>query len=68
MTAFIETESTYSKGAWSNVREEGTKVKSILKYFIAGQTLRGKVEIGAIGSGKLIVSMSSLHQLIEPEP
>ena len=30
MTAFIETESTYSKGAWSNVREEGTKVKSIL--------------------------------------
>ena len=52
MTAFIETESTYSKGAWSNVREEGTKVKSILKYFIAGQTLRGQVEIGAIGSGK----------------
>lgn len=52
MTAFIETESTYSKGAWSNVREEGTKVKSILKYFIAGQTLRGQVEIGAIGSGQ----------------
>ena len=52
MTAFIETESTYSKGAWSNVREEGTKVKSILKYFVAGQTLRGQVEIGAIGSGK----------------
>ena len=52
LTAFIETESTYSKGAWSNVREKGSRVKSVLKYFIAGQTLRGQVEIGAIGSGK----------------
>ena len=52
LTAFIQTEATYSEGEWEDVREKGTQVKSVLKYFIAGQTLRGEVEIGAIGSGK----------------
>jgi len=50
LTAFIQTEATYSKGEWENVREKGTQVKSVLKYFMAGQTLRGEVEIGAVGS------------------
>jgi len=52
LTAFIQTEATYSEGEWENVREKGTQVKSVLKYFLAGQTLRGEVEIGAVGSGQ----------------
>ena len=52
LTAFIQTEATYSEGEWENVRAKGTQVKSVLKYFLAGQTLRGEVEIGAVGSGQ----------------
>ena len=52
LTASIQTEATYSEGEWENVREKGTQVKSVLKYFLAGQTLRGEVEIGAVGSGQ----------------
>ena len=52
LTAHIETDSTPSEGEWEDVREKGTRVKSILKYFTAGATLRGEVEIGAIDSGQ----------------
>ena len=52
LTAFIQTEATYSEGEWENVRKKGTQIKSVLKYFLAGQTLRGEVEIGAVGSGQ----------------
>jgi phenylpropionate dioxygenase-like ring-hydroxylating dioxygenase large terminal subunit len=41
-----------SEGVWGQMREAGTKVESILKFFIPGFTLRGQVEIGGIGSGK----------------
>ena len=52
LTAHIETDSTPSEGEWEGIREEGTRVRSILKYFVAGATLRGEVEIGAIDSGQ----------------
>jgi len=52
LTAHIETDSTPSEGKWEGIREKGTRVKSILKYFTAGATLRGEVEIGAINSGQ----------------
>ena len=41
-----------SEGVWSEMREKGTKVESIMKYFVPGFTLRGQVEIGGIGSGE----------------
>ncbi len=41
-----------SAGVWSEMREKGAKVESIMKYFIPGFTLRGQVEIGGIGSGE----------------
>ena len=41
-----------SEGVWSEMREQGTKVESIMKFFIPGFTLRGQVEIGGIGSGQ----------------
>ncbi len=41
-----------SEGVWSEMREAGTKVESILKFFVPGMTLRGQVEIGGIGSGE----------------
>jgi phenylpropionate dioxygenase-like ring-hydroxylating dioxygenase large terminal subunit len=41
-----------SAGVWSNLRAKGTKVESIMKYFVPGFTLRGQVEIGGIGSGE----------------
>ncbi|MDJ0926998.1 MAG: Rieske 2Fe-2S domain-containing protein [Gammaproteobacteria bacterium] len=40
-----------SEGVWSTLRDEGTKVESIMKFFVPGFTLRGQVEIGGIGSG-----------------
>ena len=52
LTAHIETDSTPSEGEWEDVREKGSRVKSILKYFTAGATLRGEVEIGYINSGQ----------------
>jgi phenylpropionate dioxygenase-like ring-hydroxylating dioxygenase large terminal subunit len=52
LTAHIETDSTPSEGEWEDVREKGSRVKSILKYFTAGATLRGEVEIGSINSGQ----------------
>ena len=41
-----------SEGVWSEMREKGAKVESIMKYFVPGFTLRGQVEIGGIGSGE----------------
>ena len=41
-----------SEGVWSELREAGTKVESIMKFFVPGLTLRGQVEIGGIGSGE----------------
>ena len=41
-----------SEGVWSEMRESGTKVESVMKYFVPGFTLRGQVEIGGIGSGE----------------
>jgi NAD(P)-dependent dehydrogenase (short-subunit alcohol dehydrogenase family)/phenylpropionate dioxygenase-like ring-hydroxylating dioxygenase large terminal subunit len=41
-----------SEGIWSELREKGMKVESIMKFFVAGFTLRGQVEIGGIGSGE----------------
>lgn len=41
-----------SAGVWSEMRARGTKVESIMRYFIPGFTLRGQVEIGGIGSGE----------------
>jgi NAD(P)-dependent dehydrogenase (short-subunit alcohol dehydrogenase family)/phenylpropionate dioxygenase-like ring-hydroxylating dioxygenase large terminal subunit len=41
-----------SEGVWQEMREKGAKVESIMKYFVAGFTLRGQVEIGGIGSGE----------------
>ena len=41
-----------SEGVWSELREEGTKVESIMKFFVPGLTLSGQVEIGGIGSGE----------------
>jgi phenylpropionate dioxygenase-like ring-hydroxylating dioxygenase large terminal subunit len=52
LTAHIETDSTPSEGEWEDIREKGSRVKSILKYFTAGATLRGEVEIGSINSGQ----------------
>ncbi|MEE4329926.1 MAG: Rieske 2Fe-2S domain-containing protein [Wenzhouxiangella sp.] len=40
------------EGVWSELREQGRKVESILKFFVPGMTLRGQVEIGGIGSGE----------------
>ncbi|MCP4001937.1 MAG: SDR family oxidoreductase [Gammaproteobacteria bacterium] len=44
--------SSPSAGVWKEMREEGAKVESIMKYFVPGFTLRGQVEIGGIGSGE----------------
>lgn len=41
-----------SEGVWSEMREAGAKVESVMKFFVPGLTLRGQVEIGGIGSGK----------------
>jgi len=41
-----------SEGVWSELREKGTPVESVMKYFVPGFTLRGQVEIGGIGSGE----------------
>ncbi len=41
-----------SEGVWSEMRDAGAKVESVLKFFVPGLTLRGQVEIGGIGSGK----------------
>ncbi|MEJ2137870.1 MAG: Rieske 2Fe-2S domain-containing protein [Gammaproteobacteria bacterium] len=41
-----------SEGVWSEMREAGAKVESIMKFFLPGFTLRGQVEIGGIGSGE----------------
>ena len=41
-----------SEGVWKTLREEGTKVESIMRFFVPGFTLRGQVEIGGIGSGQ----------------
>jgi len=41
-----------SEGVWSELREKGEPVESIMKYFVPGFTLRGQVEIGGIGSGE----------------
>ncbi len=41
-----------SGGVWSELRDKGTKVESIMKFFVPGLTLRGQVEIGGIGSGE----------------
>jgi len=41
-----------SAGVWQELREEGTQVESIMKFFVPGFTLRGQVEIGGIGSGQ----------------
>jgi NAD(P)-dependent dehydrogenase (short-subunit alcohol dehydrogenase family)/phenylpropionate dioxygenase-like ring-hydroxylating dioxygenase large terminal subunit len=41
-----------SAGVWSELREKGAKVESVMKFFIPGFTLRGQVEIGGIGSGE----------------
>lgn len=41
-----------SEGVWSEMREEGAKVESRMKFFVPGFTLRGQVEIGGIGSGE----------------
>lgn len=40
-----------SEGVWSTLRDQSTKVESIMKFFVPGFTLRGQVEIGGIGSG-----------------
>jgi len=44
-----------SEGVWSEMREKGAKVESIMRYFVPGFTLRGQVEIGGIGSGEFNV-------------
>jgi phenylpropionate dioxygenase-like ring-hydroxylating dioxygenase large terminal subunit len=44
-----------SEGVWSELREKGAKVESIMKFFVPGFTLRGQVEIGGIGSGQFNV-------------
>ena len=41
-----------SEGVWSEMREKGKPVESIMKFFVPGFTLRGQVEIGGIGSGE----------------
>lgn len=40
-----------SAGVWSTLREAGTQIESIMKFFVPGFTLRGQVEIGGVGSG-----------------
>ena len=44
--------SSPSEGVWGELREAGAQVESIMKFFVPGFTLRGKVEIGGIGSGE----------------
>jgi NAD(P)-dependent dehydrogenase (short-subunit alcohol dehydrogenase family)/phenylpropionate dioxygenase-like ring-hydroxylating dioxygenase large terminal subunit len=41
-----------SEGVWEEMRDKDAKVESVMKYFVAGFTLRGQVEIGGIGSGE----------------
>jgi len=41
-----------SEGVWSELREKGAQVESIMRFFVPGLTLRGQVEIGGIGSGE----------------
>ncbi|MGI9330563.1 MAG: SDR family oxidoreductase [Gammaproteobacteria bacterium] len=40
-----------SEGVWSELREKGTEVESVMKFFVPGLTLSGQVEIGGVGSG-----------------
>ena len=51
-----------------DVREKGTQVKSVLKYFMAGQTLRGEVEIGAVGSGTFNCFYEFSTPIDQPQP
>lgn len=50
--SIMQTNSSRSEGVWSELREEGAKVESIMKFWVAGMTLRGQVEIGGVGSGR----------------
>lgn len=48
----MQTDAKPSEGVWSELREKGSKVESIMRFFVPGFTLRGQVEIGGIGSGE----------------
>lgn len=41
-----------SEGVWSEMRDKGTQVESVMRFFVPGLTLSGRVELGGIGSGK----------------
>jgi phenylpropionate dioxygenase-like ring-hydroxylating dioxygenase large terminal subunit len=43
---------TPSEGVWSEMREKGTQVESIMRFFVPGLTLSGRVELGGVGSGQ----------------
>ena len=43
---------TPSEGVWSQMREKGTQVESIMRFFVPGLTLSGRVELGGVGSGQ----------------
>ncbi len=50
-TSVMQTVPKASEGVWSTLRDEDRKVESVMKFFVAGMTLRGQVEIGGVGSG-----------------
>ncbi|MEO8444369.1 MAG: aromatic ring-hydroxylating dioxygenase subunit alpha, partial [Gammaproteobacteria bacterium] len=51
-TSVMRSNPTPSEGVWSEMREKGTQVESIMRFFVPGLTLSGRVELGGVGSGK----------------